>query len=98
MYIGPLYINTKELFLIMAAVLIFLAMKYGWGISWFDKRGLLIIIAMMFATKTLLPALQNEAFFMMAIAAIFLTLYMTVFQVVIFYLVGFSALRWLKII
>lgn len=98
MYLGPLYINTKELFLILAVVLLGLAWKLGWGFYWFDKRALLLIVVLMLGTKTLLPAIHNEAFFILAIIAIFLTLYLSIFQIVVFYFVGFTLFRWLKLI
>ncbi|MDO8609053.1 MAG: hypothetical protein Q7R95_00750 [bacterium] len=98
MYLGPFYINTKELFLILAIILIGLAMKFGWGLWWFDKRSLILIVSLMLVTKTILPAIQNEAYFMLGIAAIFLTLYLSIFQIVIFYLISFTLMRWLKLI
>lgn len=98
MYLGPFYINTKELFLILAAVLLGLAIKLGWGLYWFDKRILLTLVVIMLLTKSVLSTINNEAFFILAIATIFLTLYLTLFQIVIFYLVGFTLMRWLKLI
>ncbi len=98
MYLGPFYINTKELFLILAVVLLGLAWKLGWGFYWFDKRTLFIIVSAMFVTKAILPSIHNEAFFMLAIVAIFLTLYLSIFQIVIFYLLGFTLMRWLRVI
>lgn len=98
MYLGPLYINTKEIFLIITLILLALAWKLGWGVMWFDKRSLLLIVALMLVTKTLLPSLQNEAFFILALVVIFLTLYFSIFQIAIFYLVSFTLMRWLKLI
>ncbi len=98
MYLGPFYINTKELFLILVAILLGLAIKFGWGLYWFDKRVLLTLVVMMLVTKSILPTINNEAFFILAIATIFLTLYLTFFQIIIFYLVSFALIRWLKLI
>ncbi len=98
MYLGPFYINTKELFLILAIVLLGMAWKLGWGVMWFDKRTLFIIVSIMFVTKALLPSIHNEAFFILAIVAIFLTLYLSIFQIIIFYLVSFTLMRWLQLI
>ena len=98
MYIGPFYIDTKELFLILAAILVGLAMYFGWNIYWFDKQVLLTVIILMLITKGLLPAIHNEAFFILAIVTIFLTLYLPVFQVVLFYFISFLLFRILKVI
>lgn len=98
MYIGPFYLDTKELFLIFAAVLVGLAMFFNWNIYWFDKQVLLTLIVLMLVTKGLLPAIHNEAFFILAIVTIFLTLYLPIFQVVLFYFISFILFRLLKVI
>jgi|SRR3989344_7490357 len=98
MYLGPFYLDTKEIFLILAALLIGLATFFGWSIYWFDKRVLLTIIILMLVTKGLLPAIHNEAFFILAIVTIFLTLYLPVFQVILFYFLSFVLFRFLKVI
>lgn len=98
MYIGPFYINTKEIFLILALILLVVALRFGFEIAWFDKRSLLALVILMLGTKALIPTIHNEAFFMMAIVAIFLTLYFSVFQIIIFYFVSFALMRWLRVI
>jgi hypothetical protein len=98
MYLGPIYINTKELFLVLAVILLGLAWKLGWGFYWFDKRTLFIIVSVMLVTKALLPSIHNEAFFILALVAIFLSLYLSIFQIVIFYFLGFALMRWLRVI
>ncbi len=98
MYLGPFYINTKELFLIMTAVILGLAIKFGWGLYWFDKRVLLVLVVLLFVTKSVLSTINNEVFFLLAIVSIFLTLYFNLFQIIIFYLVSFTLMRWLKLI
>lgn len=98
MYLGPFYFDTKEIFLILAAILVGLAMQMGWSIWWFDKRALLTIIILMLVTKGLLPAVHNEAFFILALITIFLTLYLPIFQVVLFYFISFALFRLLKVV
>lgn len=98
MYIGPFYLDTKEIFLILAAVLLGLAWSLGWSLWWFDKRALLTLVILMLITKGLLPSIHNEAFFILAIVTIFLTLYLPIFQVVLFYFVSFLMFRLLKVI
>ena len=98
MYIGPFYFDTKEIFLILAAMLLGLAWYLGWPLWWFDKRALLTLVILILFTKGLLPAIHNEAFFILAIIAIFLTLYLSIFQVVLFYFISFLLFRLLKVI
>ncbi|MFN4212752.1 MAG: hypothetical protein ACK4FL_02185 [Microgenomates group bacterium] len=98
MYLGPFYFDTKEIFLILAAILLALAIYFGWSLWWFDKRTLLTITILMLLTKGLLPSIHNEAFFILAIVTIFLTLYLPVFQIVLFYFLSFLLFRLLKVI
>lgn len=98
MYLGPFYLDTKEIFLILAAIFVGLAMFMGWNLYWFDKQSLLTLIVLMLITKGLLPAIHNEAFFILAIAAIFLTLYFSMLQVILFYFIGFLLFRVLRVI
>jgi hypothetical protein len=98
MYLGPFYFDTKELFLILAVILIGLASWLGWSLWWFDRKSLLTLVILMLITKGLLPSIHNEAFFILAIVAIFMTLYLPIFQVVLFYFLSFLMFRVLKVI
>ena len=98
MYLGPFYFDTKEIFLILAAILVGLAIFFGWPLIWFNPKILLTLIVLMLVTKGLLPAIHNEAFFILAIVTIFLTLYLPFFQIVLFYFISFGLFRLLKVI
>jgi hypothetical protein len=98
MYLGPFYFDTKEIFLILATILLAVAWFLGWPLWWFDKRALLTLVVLMLITKGLLPSIHNEAFFILGIITIFLSLYLPVFQVVLFYFVSFLMFRLLKVI
>lgn len=98
MYLGPFYFDTKELFLILASILLGMAMFFGWTLWWFDRKTLFTLTILILITKGLLPAIHNEAFFILAIVTIFLTLYLPVFQVILFYFLSFLLFRLLKVI
>ncbi len=98
MYIGPLYFDTKEIFLILSAIILGLAMFFGWSIWWFDKRALLTLVILILFTKGLLPSIHNEAFFILALVSVFLTLYLPIFQVILFYFLSFLIFRLIKVI
>ncbi|OGK51016.1 hypothetical protein A2966_02810 [Candidatus Roizmanbacteria bacterium RIFCSPLOWO2_01_FULL_41_22] len=98
MYIGPFFFDTKEIFLILGALLLGLAMFFGWPIWWFDRQTLLTLVVLILFTKGLLPAIHNEAFFILAIVTIFMTLYLPPFQIILFYLLSFLFFRLLKVI
>ena len=98
MYIGPFYFDTKEIFLIVLTILLGIAMFMGWDPTWFKTRDVFTVTIIILFTKGLLPAIHNEAFFFVAIAAVFLTLYLPIFQVILFYFVSFIIFRLLKVI
>src|SRR3990167_4861998 len=98
MYLGPFYFDTKEIFLILASILIGLAMFFNWPIIWFNPKILLTLIVLILVTKGLLPAIHNEAFFILAIVTIFLTLYLPFFQIILFYFISFTLFRLLRVI
>ena len=98
MYLGPFYFDTKEIFLLLAGALIAFAMYFDWPIWYFDKGTLLTVIVLIFITKGLLPAIHNEAFLFLVLATIFLTLYLPIFQVILFYFLAFVFFRVLKVI
>lgn len=98
MYIGPFYFDIKEIGLILITILVGLAMFFGWNLYGFDKRALLTILILILITKGLLPAIHNEPFFILAIIAIFLTLWLPVFQIILFYFISFLLFRVMKVI
>ncbi|MCA9371865.1 hypothetical protein KC726_03120 [Candidatus Woesebacteria bacterium] len=98
MYLGPFFFDTKEIFLILATILLSVALVFGLPIAWFDTTSLLTIVILMLITKGLLPAIHNEAFFILAIVTIFLTVYLPSWQVVLFYLLSFLFFRLLRVI
>jgi len=98
MYFGPFFFDTKEIFLIIASLLLGCALLFGWEIWWFDKQVLLTMVILMLFTKGLLPAIHNEAFFILALITIFLTLYIPIFQVVLFFFLTFLLFRLLRVI
>ncbi len=98
MYLGPFYFDTKEIFLILAAILIGLASYFSWPLYWFNPRVLLLLVILMLITKGLLPAIHNESFFILALVTIFLSLYLPLFQLILFYFISFALFRLLKVI
>jgi len=98
MYFGPFFFDTKEIFLILLTLLLGLALVFGWEIWWFDKQVLLTMVILMLFTKGLLPAIHNEAFFILALITIFLTLYIPIFPVIVFFFLTFLLFRLLRVI
>src|SRR3989338_6436988 len=98
MYLGPFYFDTKELFLIIAALFLGAALYFGWPLWEFDARELLTLTILILLTKGLLPSIHNEAFFLQAIVTVILTLFLPFFQVILFYFITFFLLIVIKVI
>lgn len=98
MYFGPFYFDTKEIFLILAALFIGLAIMFNFPLYWFDRQALFLLVILILVTKGLLPSIHNEAFFTIALVCIFATLYFNIFQIVVFYFVSFALFRLLRVI
>jgi len=98
MYFFGIYFDTKEIFLILAALVVVVLSVFHIDIYWFDQKALLTLIILMLVTKGLLPAIHNEAFFILAIVTIFLSLFLPIFQVVLFYFISFLLFRLLRVI
>ena len=86
MYIGPFYFDTKELFLVLLTVMLSIGMYLGWSPVWFNTKDLFTITILILFTKGLLPAIHN------------CTIYLPIFQIVLFYFISFVLFRMLKVI
>lgn len=98
MRIGPFYFDSKEVMLILAALIVAIAHFLSWQIPFFDTQTLLVLIIMMLITKGLLPGLHSESHFVIGVVALFLALYLPLFQVLIFYFLSLIFLKLFKVV
>ncbi len=98
MRLGPFYLDTKELFLIILAGLVFYAKQAGWDIPYFDETNLLMLVVLFFLAKGLLPAIHNENFLILALVTLFLSFYLVPFQLLLFFLIALTLFRVMKVI
>lgn len=98
MFMGPFYFESKELFLALAAVLLFVARFVGWEPVWFDADKLLTLLLLILIVKGLVPTIHNQVFFIVSIVALMLTLYFSLIQVLLFYVLTFAFLKIFKVI
>lgn len=98
MYLGPFFFDTKEIFLLLTALLVGAAMIFDLPLLWFDPATLLTLCILILITKGLLPAIHNESFFILALTTIFLSVFFPLWQVVLFYFISFMMFRLLKVI
>ncbi len=98
MRIGPFYFDTKEMFLIIAVLLLSAALYFNIQLMFFEPRSLLTLAVIFLILKGLLPSIHNEAFFLHAIVTILLTMFLPLFQVILFYAVTFVFFKVLRVI
>jgi len=98
MRIGPFYFDSKEIFLVVAALLLSAALYFHINLMFFEPQALLTLVVIFLILKGLLPSIHNEAFFLHAIVTIFLTLFLPLFQVLLFYAVTFVFFKVLRVI
>jgi hypothetical protein len=98
MYIGPFYFDTKELFLVLAVVLLGVALYLDWPLWVFEPQTLLTLAIVMLLTKGLLKSVNNDVFFFHALVTLILAIFFSTFQVLLFYVVSFVLFRLFKLI
>lgn len=98
MFIGPFYFDSKELFLLFAAAILFVARFVGWAPVWFDADKLLTLLLLIIIVKGLVPGVHNQAFFVVSVVALIATLYLSLPQVLLFYLFTFLFLKIFRVI
>lgn len=98
MNIGPFYFDKKELFLLVAIALLGCSLYFGWPLWVFKAQTLLTLSVIILLTKGLLRSINNDAFFFHVLTTIILAIFLSTFQVILFYLVTFVLFRLLKVI
>ncbi len=98
MYIGPFYLDTKELFLILASLLLGAALYFEWPLWVFEAQTLLTLTILILFIKGILKSINNDVFFFHALTTIVLSLFFPTFQIILFYVITFFLLRLFKVI
>jgi len=98
MKIGPFYFDSREIFLLVAAILLGIFYFLGWSLPFFNIQALLVLAIIFLITKGLLPSVHNENFLILALLTILFTLYLPLFQVLLFYFISFFLLKAFRII
>jgi len=98
MRLGPFFFDTKEIFLILLAALVWSVRYFGWEIPLFDAQKLLLLIILFLLAKGLLPAIHNENFLILALFTLILSFYLVELQLVLFFVISLILFRFLKVI
>ena len=96
--LGKFYFSKKELFLLLASVLLFVIMQFNFTVSFFNPFNLLVLTVFTLLAKGFFTTTNDSVLFIIFLASIFLTLYMPMFQVVLFYALSFVFLKVFRVI
>jgi len=97
-YIGQFYVGKRDIFLLMGAILLVIALYLHYPIPYFDTQNLLILFILAFFTKGLLLPTHDSAVFLTFLLAVFLTLFIPLLEVLFFLVLSFLFLRLTKVI
>jgi len=98
MKLGPFFIDTKEIFLLLLGIFVWSAQYFGWKIPFFDTQKLLLLVVLFFLAKGLLPSIHSENFLILALATLLASLYLLELQLVLFFVISLLLFRFLKVI
>ncbi len=97
-YIGPFYIDKRDGFIVLAAILIILGMRWGYELVYFRQEYVLsLFILLLLAKATILPTHDSWVFIAFLLAMLG-TLFLPFLQVLIGLALFFIFLRLFKVI
>lgn len=97
-YIGQFYVDKRDLFLAAAALLLLYAQRFGYPVPYFNVNHLLFFLTLLFIAKGLVLPTHDSAVFVVFLTALVMTLYVPLFQSLVFLVLAFFFLRLTKTI
>lgn len=97
-YLGKFYLEKKDLFLILAVLLLWGTIHFSYPLPLFDPQNLLVLTIIFLLAKGLVLPAHNTAVFTTFLTALLLTLFCPLFKVLVFLVLAFIFLRLLKAI
>ena len=98
MKIGPFYFEARDIFLILAALLIMLALYIKIELWLFNPQTLLTLAILVLLTRGLIRSADSIMFFVHILIAISLAAFLPFLQVIIFYIAGLALMKLLRVI
>jgi hypothetical protein len=86
------------MFLLFAAVALFIMNYFHYTFDFFDPFKLLILTILTFMAKGFFATINDTPLFLVFIAAIFFTLYYPLFQIILFFFLAFFFMKLLRVI
>lgn len=96
--ISKFYFSKKEMFLLIAAVALFIMHQQHYTFDFFNPFNLLILTVLTFIAKGFFSTINDSPLFLVFLTAVFLTLYYPLFQIIIFYFLAFFFMKLLRVI
>lgn len=97
-YLGRFYFEKKDFFLLFGGGLIALLVWLNYPVPFFKLQNLALLTIFLFLAKGILVPARDEALFLTFLAAVFLTLYLPILQVLFFFLLAFFILKALRVL
>jgi len=97
-YIGQFYFDKKELFLVLALVILGTILYFQYPLPLFQPKHLLVLAILLLISKSIISSAKDTPLFITFFAALLLTLFWPFFSVVIFIFVSLLTLKLLRIV
>ena len=97
-YLGQFYFDKRDIFILLAIVLLLAGYQFGFPLPYFSYQNLLFLTLLFLLAKGFLLSTYDSALFITFFTACVLTLFLPLFQVLLFLLLAFFFLRLFKVI
>ena len=97
-YLGKFYFDKRDIFIILALVLLLIGYRLDYPLPYFEYKNLIILTLLFLLGKGFLLTTYDSALFATFLVAIILTLYIPLLQVFYFLALSFIFLRLFKAI
>jgi hypothetical protein len=97
-YFGQFYFEKRDLYLVLAVVLLLLGNYFAFPLPFFNYQKLIFLTLLFLLAKGFLPPTADAVLLILFMASAFLTFFYSLFQVLIFLIFSFVFLKLLKAI
>lgn len=95
-YIGQFYFDKRELFLLLALILLGIAIYLNYPIPVFIPQQLFVLLLLLLLSKAIIPSAKDTPIFLTFLVSLFLTLILPFFSVILFLLLSLLTLKLIR--
>ena len=88
--------DVKDVFLVLAAVLLVMALFFKWNVFLFDRTALLTLVILLLIMRGFISTVHVDAFFFIALTCVILTIFLPMLQVILFFTFSMAMLKLLR--